>query len=285
MNRRPFDYQSKMHEDHYNCSFIITKEALDSFALFCRVDLQLSERTVKVHLCALNRYIKETGNSIDAKKIRIFLLKTKNNKTNPRTYRWLLCGIKRFCRDFLNKEEWTKTLKFPKIQPKLITHLPSRIDLNQFYEALPHTKAKALFLVYASSGLRKSEILNAEIKPSIRAIIPTNHEQYSTKNSYMSFYNSEAEDLLKQINYDLKVSEVSIRRWFKKGYLQTKIKITPQILREWFCSQMAKLNVPDRYVDAYCGRLPRSILAQRYTDYSIGTLKEIYDKANMTVLK
>ena len=60
--------------------------------------------------------------------------------------------------------------------------------------------------------------------------------------------------------------------------------ITPKILREWFCSEMGKLGVPDRYVDAFCGRVPRSVLARHYTDFSPERLKEIYDKASLQVL-
>ena len=225
------------------------------------------------------------GSLINAGQIRDFLLYIRNNYTNPRTYRSYLCTLRVFCRDFLNQGEWVATLRFPKIKPKIIIDLPNREQITRFFNALPHDKAKAVFLLFCSSGLRKSEIFKARIIREIRAIIPTNHEQYSTKNSYVSFYNREAEQYLKKIGYDLNISEVSIRRWFKKAYQKAGIKITPQMLREWFCSEMAMLNVPDRYVDAFCGRVPRSILAQRYTNFSVQTLKAVYEKANLTVLQ
>jgi intergrase/recombinase len=47
---------------------------------------------------------------------------------------------------------------------------------------------------------------------------------------------------------------------------------------------MGRLSVPDRFVDAFCGRVPKSILARHYTDFSPEKLKEIYDKANLRVL-
>jgi intergrase/recombinase len=47
---------------------------------------------------------------------------------------------------------------------------------------------------------------------------------------------------------------------------------------------MGEMGVPDRYVDAFCGRTPKSVLARHYTDYSPGKLKEIYDKADLSVL-
>jgi len=253
--------------------------------MFCRVDLQRASKTVKMHIQALRRYTREMGNTIDSNKIRAWLYKYRNTNTNPRTYRWFLCAIKVFCRDYLKKGEWVATLKFPRIDLKLITQLPSKEEFQQFFNALPHDKAKAIFLLYCSSGLRKSEIFDATINPETRAITPNNHEQYSTKNSYVSFYNSETEQYLKQINYNLKVSEVSIRRWFKIAYDKTKIRITPQMLRQWFCVEMTDLGTPDRYIDAFCGRTPHSILSRHYTDYSPTKLKQIYDRANLTVLQ
>lgn len=225
------------------------------------------------------------GNVIDAVKIRDFLNLIRTQYPNPRTYRWYLCALKVFCRDFLCKGEWVATLKFPKIRVNLITDLPSRQQLTLFFNALPHDKAKAIFLLYCSSGLRKSEIRYAKTIPEKRCIIPTSHEQQSTKNSYVSFYNLETEYYLRKVNFDVNAAEISIRRWFKIAYVKTQIHITPQMLRQWFCCEMVMLNVPDRYVDAFCGRIPKSVLSQRYTNYGIETLRAIYDKANLIILQ
>jgi intergrase/recombinase len=47
---------------------------------------------------------------------------------------------------------------------------------------------------------------------------------------------------------------------------------------------MDRSGVPDRYVDAFCGRVPQSVLARHYTDFSPERLKEIYDRAGMRIL-
>ncbi|MEM3040343.1 MAG: hypothetical protein QXO54_06020 [Candidatus Methanomethylicaceae archaeon] len=47
---------------------------------------------------------------------------------------------------------------------------------------------------------------------------------------------------------------------------------------------MSNLGVPERYIDAFCGRVPRTVLAKHYTDYSPQRLKEIYDRAGLKVL-
>jgi intergrase/recombinase len=265
-------------------SVVITDKMLENFARFCRIDLVRSAKCIKMHLSAMRRYIKEVGNTIDANRIRAFLFKIRSSYPNPRTYRWYLCALKIFCRDFLGRSEWVATLKFPRIKTSIITELPDRQQLKQFFNALSSDKAKAIFLLYCTSGLRKSEVINAKIIRETRAIIPTNHEQYSTKNSYISFYNTEAEKYLMRIGYNITVSEVTIRRMFRYARNKTGIMINPQMLREWFCSEMAMLMVPDRYVAAFCGRVPRSVLAQRYTNFSVQTLKAIYDKADLKVL-
>ena len=48
---------------------------------------------------------------------------------------------------------------------------------------------------------------------------------------------------------------------------------------------MVSKGVSDSYVDSFCGRIPRSILAKHYLDYSPERMKEIYDKANLRVLE
>ena len=47
---------------------------------------------------------------------------------------------------------------------------------------------------------------------------------------------------------------------------------------------MGRLGIQDRYVDAFCGRTPKSVLARYYTDYSPEKLVEIYEKAYLNVL-
>ena len=65
---------------------------------------------------------------------------------------------------------------------------------------------------------------------------------------------------------------------------KTGIDVTPQKLRQWFCSEMLRLGVSETYVDAFCGRVPKSVLARHYTDFSPQKLEEIYEKANIKIL-
>lgn len=156
-----------------------------------------------------------------------------------------LASLRRFFRDFLNKPQLVDTFNFPStpFKPKTIPR-----DLKKFCEDIDSPFEKALFLVVASSGLRRGEALGLEwsdIDFNTRIIIPR-----------------------KRYNISKKVG----------------IKITPKILRLWFCVIMAELGVPDRYVDCLCGRIPRSVIGRYCTDYSPERLKRIYDKTNLRVL-
>jgi len=48
---------------------------------------------------------------------------------------------------------------------------------------------------------------------------------------------------------------------------------------------MSNLEAQDRYVDAFWGKVPKSVLAICYIDYSSKRLREIYEKADLRTLK
>ena len=58
-----------------------------------------------------------------------------------------------------------------------------------------------------------------------------------------------------------------------------------KILRFWFATELGESLIPDRFVDVFQGRAPRSVLAKHYTGKGLERLKRIYDKANLKVLK
>jgi integrase len=244
----------------------------------------------------MKRILKTIGKpveSINTDDIRRYLY-TRYQHLRPSSYGNDLKALKRFFRDYLKRPHLVESFKFPRtpFKPKTI---PSRHDLISFYHALPTIKDQALFLIYATSGLRRMEILSLtqeEIDLQKRMIIPSNHQTNSTKNTWISFFNAEAQhDLEQYLNtrsdrYDrlFPMAKSTISRIWKPTRIKTGLNITPQRLREWFCIEMAELGVQDRFIDAFCGRTPKSILARHYTDYSPHRLKKIYDNANLRVL-
>ena len=104
----------------------------------------------------------------------------------------------------------------------------------------------------------------------------------------MSFYNCETEQALNRIelgeNKLFNVSDRQYKKIWKNAKKKSGVHITAQRLREWFCCEMGNLGVSDRYIDAFCGRTPKSVLARHYTDYNPDRLKKIYYGSNLMVL-
>ncbi len=267
---------------------------LASFKQFCEVDLQLRENTVKGHAQKIRRFFKsvkkDPGDVTDVD-IRNYLAGFKEKRERTRAN--LIIALRRFFRDFMRMGEVVESFRLPHtpFKPKTV---PTREDVQKFYAALKSPRERAIFLMYATTGLRKHELISLALKEidlERRTVLPKG-DCSRTKRTWATFCNEESEQALREylngregLTLGSKLfSEKAVRKTFKKGKERTGVHITPQILRDWFCSEMGELGVADRYVDAFCGRVPRSVLARHYTDFSPERLKRIYDKAGLKVL-
>ena len=194
-----------------------------------------------------------------------------------------------FYRDFLDCPWLVDSFKFPHIpyRPKII---PTKEELQRFFEVLDSKFAEAIFLFYASSGLRKGEVLGLAVDDvdfDKRMIVPNCHAGVN-KRSYVSFYNRETAEALKRIDLDngrlFSISDCQFKKIWKNANKRSGVHISAQKLRAWFCCEMGSLGVSDRYIDAFCGRTPKSVLARHYTDYNPERLRRIYEEANLKVL-
>ena len=75
----------------------------------------------------------------------------------------------------------------------------------------------------------------------------------------------------------------AVELW-KSAKEKTGFNVTPQKLRQWFCSEMLRLGVSETYVDSFCGRVPKSVLARHYTDFCPEKLERIYGESALEVL-
>ena len=269
---------------------------LKDFEDYLTIDRRAEKGTVERHMLEVKRLFKTSKfDPLKATRLDIrdylgnFIDKPANSYAN------ILKTLRILYRDYLGKGEIIEGFKFP-ARPFKVIVIPSKEDLQDFYQWLKEPLARALFLIYSTTGLRRKEVLNLRIRDidfEKRMIIPKGNPS-RTKKTWITFYNDEAEEALKKylgsfqgLNKEAKlfpVTEIYFRKRCKAFEKETEIKISPQILREWFACGMGSLGVPDRYVDAFCGRVARSVLARHYTDFSPERLKEIYDKANLKVL-
>jgi len=265
---------------------------LEDFNDFVVVDLRRGKRTAYEKVWYVRKFLSELNKPLEdvtRRDVREYL------RTIDRlwVYKNVLGSLKTFFRDFLQRPEIVESFRFPSepFKPKTI---PKIEDLVRFYYAIETIKGKALFLLYATSGLRRNEVLTLffdDVDSKSRMITPNNHKG-TTKQSWVSFYNEEAEKVLREYLQTRKdknpklfpMSTREDRKLWRSAREKTRLDITPQQLRDWFCEEMGRLGVAERYIDAFCGRVPKSILARHYTDYSPEKLKAIYEKANLKVL-
>jgi integrase len=209
------------------------------------------------------------------------MLWVRDNKSR-KTYGNYLCTMKLLFRDYLKHPEMVNDFKFPSVTLRPKT-LPSKEQLKTFFHALPDEKYHIIFLALVSSGLRISELLSTDIDKKNRMLVPKSHDG-KNKKGWISFYNDETEEILNKYQGNpFENSRNTVTHVFKKTARETGINIYPLLLRSVFAREMSKAGVQDRFIDAFCGRIPQSILARSYTDYSPEVLKEIYDKTNIKI--
>ena len=276
----------------------VTKEDINKlifdFKAFCVVDLQLTEKTAKTHRAKTRRFLNWLNlNKLELNKVSIRDYLSQFNGKNPYTYANNLKSVKVFCRDFLGKNSLVDSFKFPTIpfKPKKILNTK---ELQQFYKGFSNQKDKTLFLLYASSGLRRQEALCLRLSDINfkRCMVSPQPHNGRTKHTWLTFFNYECLREMKKYlrtcnNKNKKLfpmaRAVEERLWYDTRE-KTGIRITPQMLREWFCNKLGALGIQDRYIDAFCGRLPRSVLARHYSDYSPEVLERIYNNAKLKIL-
>lgn len=263
-------------------------EFLTEFGQACRIDYRLSDMTIREHM----RHVQG---------LLIFLDKHPTRATRPELRQFLTTNptvnavkaLRVLYGRFLDSD-LAKCFKIPQYVPRVVM-VPTKEQLQLTYKNLKTLELKVAFLLMATSGIRRHEAIEltaSQIDLEKRMILP-NGGQNPTKFQWVAFFNDEAIPPLKQLLFAkspepndriLGLRNDPLKRGFERASATCGFNITPKVLRYWFCNEMGRLGVQDRFIDAFCGRVPKSVLARHYTDYSPDRLKAVYDKAGLKVL-
>jgi len=275
-------------------SIVRSSTIYSEFKQYLAIDLTQSNVSVINHLSHLRTMLKTINkpvNEITKNDIREFL-QLVNEKYSIQTYNCFIKTIRRFFRDFLDKPELAK-FKFKTIpfNPKM--NNLTKEDLRKFYNAIDHQIVKLMFHMYCVTGLRRNDVIMLmlnELDRNNRMIIKNNNSR--TKHRWVTFYNEELANTLHSYldsreDNNPRVFPVAKYKTFHKYWKLAKhksgINITPKDLRDWFINEMLRLGVSESYVDAFVGHVPRTVLSRHYIIYDPMKLKQIYDKANITL--
>ena len=265
---------------------------MKDFSDFLEVDLGLARSTVNKHIKRLTQlldYVNKPLDQINTKDIRGFLKAMKGEYVES-SYSSFIKMLRRVFRDYLGREELIRTFKFPTVNPKPKV-LPTKKELTRFYDAIEHPIVRTLFLLWCTTGLRTAEAFNLRkenVRPDLCMVTPKQHAG-SSKLSWFTFYNGEIKEDMERLWNEanpriFRTSNKTLKKEWKKAREKTGLHITPKDLRAWFAEEMSDLGLADRYIDAFCGRMPKTVLARHYSDYSWKKQKKRYDKAGLKVL-
>jgi len=265
---------------------------VENFVTFCQVDERLEPTVVRDYRVFATRFLNFCKGNINRDSVRDYL-QSYTTKA-PKTYNNQLCGLKAFVGRYLKHPEYVEGFKKAYVDNNYDIVLPNKVQVKLGFDAQEGDRDKAIYLFYATSGLRKNEALKLnrfmDIDYEMRCI--KSKHSTRTKKAGVSFYNDECEIYLKQYLESRKDSNAKLfcigtrdfNSIWQKATKVSGVKITAQILRKWHSTELGELGVPDRYVDVFQGRAPKSVIAKHYTGKELERLSRIYQKADLRVL-
>ena len=263
---------------------------LQNFKLFAKAKLNYSQGTVYHYTSKIRTFMRDKK-TLNDKDVQIYIEKKKQECCLDYVSN-IISAFKAYFRDYKGLR-FMDGYKHPSSPLKMKQEIEPKI-VKAFIETIDNLTVKCVALLLATSGLRKSEVLElkkVDIDRRLRCIIPTCHSG-ETKHSGISFYNDEAESCL--TDYEKTSStkndklfcighETFLRAW-NRARRKTGLNLKPKDLRDFFSQEMGKALIPDRYIDIFQGRAPKGVLAKHYTPQGVKLLREIYDKANLKIL-
>ena len=281
------DYNIRFNVRNSACVKIRNVEkTISDFVVYLSIDERLSKRVVRDYKYTVRRFLNKSVGLVNRETLRSYLKYYVSMK--PSTYNNQLKGLRAFIMRYLGRPEIILGFrKAPVLDNFDEVVLPSKEQLKQGFSSLNCDREKAVFMFYKDSGLRRSELLQLQkddIDMSLRSVKSKHNTR--TKRAGITFYTEETETFLNNYLESRKDNKPKLFRIdmniFYKMWIQISekagIKIRPQVLRKWQSTTLGENGCPDRYVDVFQGRSPKTVLAKFYTGKELLRLKAIYEK-------
>jgi len=262
--------------------------SLAGYAKFARDHLKLEPNTIENHKSAILRFLNHSGGTITKEAVKAYLEIGESDSWKSNQVK----ALRKYVRDFLGLGSWIEDFKFSKAGAK-IKEIPTDEQLARFCALLPY-QVQMVFLILHNSGLRIGEVLKLRLRDiDIDSAMINASEIHSgdTKSSWISFVTKQTAGYLDSYLFSgevkfgdnaegtglFTVSDRYVQQAFKEASDKMGISLNPHLLRTVFTEKCGQAGIKDKYVDAFCGRTPKRILAKHYTDYSPEALRRQYD--------
>jgi integrase len=162
------------------------------------VNMRLEQSTVKETLLNIKRFLENADYVVSVESVKRYLESYIPRK--PKTYNSQITSLRRFIKEFLEMPTLVMSFKMAAVDEWHFNEdLPSREQVRKGFRGLKSTRAKAVYLFTATTGLRKGEILKvlkSQIDMKTHSVIPKHFTR--KKRSGITFYNSEAAEWLEK---------------------------------------------------------------------------------------
>lgn len=262
------------------------KSSISEYEKFAQEELKLDEKTITNHLSTISRFLTYSKGTINIDSVKEFInsndsLSWKSNQIK---------ALRKYIRDFLKLGNWIEEFKFSKSNAEIRT-IPTDEDLIKFLQLLPK-QTQVIALILVTSGLRIGEVLSlrfVNIANELNMIDVSKVHEGDTKHSWLSFVTQQTitilYEYLREINFDYEDesklfsnSSRVVQNNFEQASEKLGFKLKPHTLRMIFTEKCTLAGIKDKYINAFCGRVSKSVLAKNYTDYSPTSLKREYEK-------
>ena len=259
------------------------KSSVSDYETFAKDELKLNAGTITNPLSIISKFLVHSDGIITKDSVKSYLESNGSDSWKSNQIK----ALRKYIRDFLKLGSWINDFEFSKTKAK-IKHLPTDEELLEFAKQLKD-QTQLAFLLLHNSGLRIEEIMKLKIENinfQINSIDASEIHDGQTKHSWVSFFTSQTAEFLQKFishhNLDsddmlFSVNPRTIQNNFKLVSEQTGITLTPHILRSVFTEKCTMAKIPDKYIDALCGRTSPGMIAKHYTDYSPEKLRLQYN--------
>jgi integrase len=294
-------------------SVAVTREHVEAFEKLLK---SKAPKTREERLHYLRRALEDLGWELSAERLQEYVAEL--SEESPHVAQHTAKALKLFIKHVLRDPNLYSAFKTPRVELNLVAEPLTLEEVRAVARAIEWPPAKAYFALLAETGLRPGEILNARVQDldlneRMLKVMKANN---TTKRSYIAFLSERLRDYLRDVYLPyreefIEVREASVRNLLKEGVAEWRNLLFPfkdsalraaiydamdralgrrfrlYDLRAFYASYMSLKGVPGQIIDLLQGRVPPrefQVLARHYLAVNIRELREVYDRAGLTVI-
>jgi integrase len=294
-------------------SVTVTRGYVEAFE---RLLKSKAPKTREERLMYLRRALEDLGWELSAERLQEYIVELQEE--SPHVARHVATTLKSFIKHVLKDPNLYSSFKTPRVEYGLTAEPLTLEEVRAVAKAIDWPPAKAYFALLAETGLRPGEVLNARVQDLDlnERMLKIMKAGNTTKRSYVAFFSVKLRDYLREEYLPYRDDFVeSVEPWvrnvrrdyvsewrnllfpFKDSALRAAIydamdralgrRFRLYDLRAFYASYMSLKGVPGQLIDLLQGRVPPrefQVLARHYLAVNIRELREVYDKAGLSVL-